>query len=124
MSNLGLIPNMSINDFDKCDFCSQAKITKNPHKSVNRESETLDLIHSDICELDGTLTRNEHRYFITFINDCSDFTYIYLMKNKSAAFEMFKSFVTEIENQFSKKVKRLRSDRGTEYESSMFIEFY
>ena len=77
-----------------------------------------------MCELDGTLTTKGHRYFITFIDDCSDFTYVYLMKNKSDAFEMFKSFITEIENQSNKKVKRLHSDRGTEYESSLFIEFY
>ncbi|XP_021732277.1 uncharacterized protein LOC110699091 [Chenopodium quinoa] len=88
MSNLGLIPNISLNDFDKCDSCSQAKITKTPHKSVIRNSEPLDLIHSDICELNGTLTRNGQRYFITFIDDCSDYTCIYLMKNKSDAFEM------------------------------------
>ena len=124
MSNIGLIPKMSENDFEKCDFCSQAKITKKPHKSITRESEPLDLIHSDICELDGTLTRNGKRYFITFIDDCSDYTYVYLMKNKSDAFDMFKEYVTEIENQFNKKIKRFRSDRGTEYDSSMFREFY
>ena len=100
MITLDLIPKMSQTDFDKCEFCSQAKITKKPHKSVDRFSEPLDLIHSDICELDGTLTRHGHRYFITFIDDCSDFTYVYLMKNKSDAFDMFKSFKTEIENIF------------------------
>ena len=78
-----------------------------PHKSVFRESKPLDLIHSDICELDGTLTRNGKRYFITFIDDCSNYTFVYLMKNKSEAFDMFKVFLTEIENQFRKKIKRL-----------------
>ena len=115
---------MNQTEFEKCEFCSQAKITKNSHKSVIRESEPLDLIHSDICELDGTLTRNGKRYFITFIDDCSDFTFVYLMKNKSDALDMFKLFVTEIENQFNKKIKRFRSDRGTEYESRLFIDFY
>ncbi|KAL0559604.1 hypothetical protein IC582_004219 [Cucumis melo] len=37
---------------------------------------------------------------------------------------MFKVFVTEIENQFNKRIKRLRSDRGTEYDSVAFNEFY
>ena len=99
MSSLGLIPKLSLNDFEKCDFCSQAKITKQSHKSVLRESEPLNLIHSDICELDSTLTRNGKRYFITFIDDCSDYTFVYLMKNKNDALDMFKEFVTEIENQ-------------------------
>ena len=93
-------------------------------KYDTEEAEPLDLIHSYICEFDGTLTRNGKRYFITFIYDCSDYTYVYLMKNKSEAFDMFKLFVTEIENQFNKKIKKLRSDRGTEYDSSLFNEFY
>ena len=28
MSNLGMIPKLSLKDFDKCESCSQAKITK------------------------------------------------------------------------------------------------
>jgi hypothetical protein len=113
LSNLGIIPKFNFNKVEKCEFCSQAKITKKSHKSVIRESNPIDLIHSDICELDGTMTRNNKRYFITFIDDCSDYTFVYLMENKSEAFDMFKLFVNEIENQFDKKVKRLRSDRGT-----------
>jgi transposase InsO family protein len=46
------------------------------------------------------------------------------MKNKSEALDMFKLYVTEIENQGSKKIKRLRSDRGTEYDSGLFNDFY
>lgn len=37
---------------------------------------------------------------------------------------MFKTFVNEIEIQFSKKIKRLRSDRGTNFDFSLFNEFY
>ena len=121
MSKLGFIPDMSLNDFEKCEFCSQAKITKIPHKSVNRVSEPLDLIHSDICEFDGVLTRNGKRYFITFIDDCSNYSFVYLTKNKSEAIDMFKIFITEIENQFNRKIKRFHTDRGQEYESVVFL---
>ena len=37
---------------------------------------------------------------------------------------MFKMYVTKIENQFNKRIKRLHSDRGTEYDSLTFKEFY
>ncbi|KAL0558517.1 hypothetical protein IC582_003091 [Cucumis melo] len=105
MSRLNLIPKLSLHDFEKCARCSQAKITKTLHKSVTRVTEPLELIHSDLCEFDGTLTRNSKRYVITFIDDCSDYTFKYLLKNKSDAFEMFKVFVTEIENQFNKRIR-------------------
>ncbi|CAJ2678824.1 unnamed protein product [Trifolium pratense] len=47
-----------------------------------------------------------------------------VLHNKSDAFDMFKVFVNEVENQFNTKIKRFRSDRGTEYNSSLFNEFY
>jgi len=46
------------------------------------------------------------------------------MKNKSDALDMFKIFVKEIENQFNKRIKRYRSDRGTEYLSHTSNEYY
>ena len=45
------------------------------------------------------------------------------MKKKSDAFEKFQDFLKEIENQFNRKIKRIRSDRGCEYESSAFNSF-
>ena len=35
----------------------------------------------------------------------------------------FKIFLKEVENQFNRKIKRIRSDRGHEYESSAFNSF-
>ena len=46
-----------------------------------------------------------------------------MLKNKSNAFEKFEDFLKEVENQFSRKIKRVRSDRGREYESSAFNSF-
>ena len=43
MSSLGLIPRLS-KDFEKCETCSQAKITKRLHKSVVRNTKLLELI--------------------------------------------------------------------------------
>lgn len=63
-------------------------------------------------------------YFITFIEDCFNFSYAYLMINKSEAINMFKIFLLEIKNQFGKKNKRLRSDIGTEYDSVDFKSLY
>ena len=35
----------------------------------------------------------------------------------------FKNFLKEVENQFGRKIKRIRSDRGCEYEASTFNLF-
>ena len=122
ISSLELIPKLS-KDFEKCETCSQTKITKRPHKSVIRNTELLELIHSDLYEFEGILTREGNRYIITFIDDFSKYTTVYLLKNKSDSFENFQDFLKEIENQFSRKIKRIGSDRCCEYESSAFNSF-
>jgi hypothetical protein len=75
----------------------------------------LELVHSDVCELNGILTRGGKRYFITFIDDFSRYTYVYLMRNKDESFDILKKYKTEVENQKDKRIKILKSDRGGEY---------
>ena len=67
-------------------------------------------------------TRGGKKYFITFIDDCTRYCYVYLLQSKDEAIEMFKHYKIEVENQLSKKIKAIRSDRGGEYESP-FEEF-
>lgn len=122
MCKLGLIKTEG-SGCDKCEICAQAKIIKKPFPGVKRNSEILDLIHSDICELNGVLTRGGRRYFITFIDDYSKYTYVYLMTNKNEAFSKFQIYKAEVENQLNKKIKIFRSDRGMEYFSNEFDDF-
>lgn len=116
---------ISYNEKDayKCKTCIESKMIKKPYQRVNRTSNILELIHTDICELNGMLTRGGNRYFITFIDDYSRYTYVYLIKHKHEAFDMFKTYKNEVENHLSKKIKILRSDRGGEYFSSDFNSF-
>jgi len=46
---------------------------------------------------------------------------VYLMKYKSESFKKFKEFRSEVEKQTSKSIKILRSDQGSEYLSSEFL---
>jgi transposase InsO family protein len=48
---------------------------------------------------------------------------VYLLKTKNEALNYFKAYKAEVENQFKRKIKQLRSDRGGEYFSSDFFEF-
>ncbi|GJR58703.1 zinc finger, CCHC-type containing protein [Tanacetum coccineum] len=96
---------------------------RRPFPKVDRQSEILELVHSDICELNGQLTRGGNRYFITFIDDCFRYTYVYLLKSKDQAFETFKIYKAEVKNQKGKKIQILRSDRGGEYFSTKFSSY-
>ena len=45
-----------------------------------RDASTLDLIHSDVSGPMPTTSINGSRYFLTFIDDCSRFCWVYFMK--------------------------------------------
>ena len=70
-----------------CKYCAQAKNIKQPFKFVSRNTTLLEFIHTDICDNKNYLTRGEKKYFITFIDDYSKYTYVYLVKTKDEAFE-------------------------------------
>ena len=49
---------------------------------------------------------------------------MYLLKQKSQVFDVFKSFKAMVEKESDRFIKVLRSDRGGEYMSNEFIEFF
>ena len=67
------------------------------------------------------MTRGGKKYYVTFIDDFSRFTKVYLLRNKDEAFDVFLVYKAEVENQLNKKIKRVRSNRGGEY--ILFNEF-
>ena len=48
---LSLIPKLSLENHGKCEFCVESKATKKSCKSIERESDLLSLIHSDLGNL-------------------------------------------------------------------------
>ena len=46
--------------------------------SVERRTEPLDLIHSDVYDLKSVQTRDDKKYFITFINNSTRYYDVYL----------------------------------------------
>jgi transposase InsO family protein len=72
--------------------------------------------------MNGELTKGGKSYFMTFIDDCTIFCYVYLLKSKDEALHYFKIYKAEVENQIERKIKRLLFDRGGEYFSNDFSE--
>ena len=79
--------------------------------TMERASDLLEIIHTDVCGPMSIEARGGYRYFLTFTDDLSRYGYIYLMKHKSETFEKFKQFQSEVKNHHNKKIKFLRSDR-------------
>ena len=115
LMNLNMIPKSKISK-DKCEFCVQAKLTKTPSPHVERTTEPLSLIHTDLCDLKYVQTRGGKKYFVTFIDNCTRYCYVYLLRSKEEVLDKFKEYKLEVENQLEKTIKIVRSDRGGEYD--------
>ena len=107
-----------------CSVCKLAKSKTLPFPSgAHRASTCFEMIHSDVWGISPVVSHAHYKYFVTFIDDYSRFTWIYFLKYKSEVFSMFKKFLMYVENQFQTSIRILRSDSGGEYMSHEFHEF-
>lgn len=96
------MPSISFDQNHRCETCVETKLAKTQFHSVERNSNHLELIHSDICNLKFVQTRGDKKYFITFIDNCTRYDYVYLLRSNDDALEAFKQYKNKVENQFSK----------------------
>ena len=112
----GLLEPIDFDEFPDGESYLEGKMTKRPFNAEGRRAQDLlELVHSDVCDPLSIQARGGYEYFITFTDDYSRFGYVYLMKRKSEAFEKFKEFKAEVENQLGKHIKAIRSNRGGKY---------
>lgn len=98
-----------------CLPCKEAKATRKTFKpSGNRAQLPLELVHSDIWTAPCSSITDD-RYFVTFRDDYSGMTLVYLMKRKSDVAQCFMRFQRTTEKQLGLQVKALQSDGGKEY---------
>ena len=88
-----------------------------------KERQSLELIHSDVCGPMPTRSLGGSQYFVTFIDDATCKVWVYTIKSKDNTFACFQRFLSSVENQSGKKVKALRSDNDSEYISNKFADF-
>ena len=71
-----------------CKLCLMGKMTKTPFSgTMERATDLLEIIHTDVCGSMNIETCGGYRYFLTFIDDLSRYGYMYLMKHKSETIE-------------------------------------
>ena len=112
----GLLEPMDFDEFPVCESCLEGKMTKRPFNTKGRRAQDLlELVHSDVYGPMSTKAKGGYQYFLTFTDDYSRYGYVYLMRQKSEAFEKFKEFKAEVENQLGKRIKAIRSNNSGEY---------
>jgi hypothetical protein len=99
-----------------CLACTMGKFKKNPYPTQNKPLKPLEVIHSDIC---GPLPTglNGHKYFVTLRDNCTGYTMVRTISERSNAHLFIQESIEYLERQTPYKVKYVRLDKGGEFTS-------
>lgn len=124
--NSGHICGIELSDFIEvqCTACIEAKAARKPISKIREGERATQLggeIHSDIWGPAQTPTAGNRYYYISFTDDFSHWTTVFILRTKNEAFDSYKEFEAWL-NARGIKVLILRADRGGEYLDDDFIK--
>ncbi|CAL8994451.1 unnamed protein product [Prunus brigantina] len=80
-------------------------------------------LHSDVWGPSACIAVGGFRYYLTIIDDCTRYMWIFPLINKFNVLPTFIKFHAYIVNQYQAHIKKFQSDGGGEYTSKAFQEF-
>ncbi|KMQ84771.1 retrotransposon ty1-copia subclass, partial [Lasius niger] len=113
-----------LKSLENCEICCKAKQTRLPFKIVRSKAKRpLQLIHTDLCGPIDPVACNEKKYILTFIDDYTHYTMVYLLKGKHEVPDALINYVLKVERQKDVKVNKIRCDNGREYKNNKLEEW-
>jgi hypothetical protein len=108
--------------------CASCVLDKHHRDSFDKRaswhaSSHLQLVYNDLCGPLSSPSFSGCKYFLTFIDDFSRRTWVYLLKLKREVFEKFLAYKALVENQYGHQIQRLRTDNGGEYVNNNFTSY-
>jgi transposase InsO family protein len=99
-----------------CNSCDMAKHAAKPHpQSDSRSRQALELVHSDLIGPFDVESAGGNKYILMAIDDFSGVAAVKPLKHKSEASAELKAICIRWERESDWKLKKLRNDRGPEY---------
>ncbi|CAL5443960.1 unnamed protein product [Camellia sinensis] len=124
LAQSGLLGKVSPSQIDECRGCKLAKMSALPfNKSTSISVSPFSLVHTDVWGPSPVLTKGGSVYYVSFVDDCTRYTWIYLMTHKSDFYQIYRTFQSMVTTQFGATIKLLRSDLGGEYFKTEFCEY-
>ncbi|KAL6527326.1 hypothetical protein OROGR_016416 [Orobanche gracilis] len=116
MVSNGVLGNLKTRDSSDCSGCKLGKFSALPFSLSNSKSKApFDLMHSDVWGPAPVATKGGSRYYVSFIDDCTIYCWVYLMKYCSDFLSIYTAFQSYVKTQHSAVVKCFRADLGGEY---------
>lgn len=108
-----------------CVTCPMSKFSKLPYElSDSHATAPFELIHLDTWGPYRVQTRGKYKYFITVVDDCTRFTWVFLIQHKSDYLATLQLFYTYVEKHFNKPILNVRTDNAPEFADAKCRSFY
>jgi transposase InsO family protein len=83
----------------------------------------LELLHMDLFDSIAYISIGGSKYCLVIVDDYSRFTWVFFLQEKSQTQETLKGFLRQAQNEFGLRIKKIRSDNGTEFKNSQIEGF-
>lgn len=124
LASSSLIDGVENEKVEFCEVCLEGKHHRAPFKRSSKRAESeFEYAHADLWGPAPVATLGGKKYFLSIVDDFSRKTWVFLLRNKSDAFDKFIEWHTLYENQQGKKLKALRTDNGMEFCNLEFNDF-
>jgi transposase InsO family protein len=87
------------------------------------DQEALELLHMDLFGPIAYISIDRSKYCLLIVDDYSRFTWVFFLQEKSKTQETLKRFLRWAQNEFGLRIKKFRSDNGTEFKNSQIEGF-
>jgi transposase InsO family protein len=103
-----------------CSTCQAGKQvgTHYPHKNIMTTNRPLELLHMDLFDPIAYISIGGSKCCLVIVDDYSRFTWVFFLQKKSQTQETLKGFFRRAQNEFGLRIKKIRSDNGTEFKNS------
>ncbi|GJU98967.1 putative ribonuclease H-like domain-containing protein [Tanacetum coccineum] len=86
-------------------------------------TKPLHTLHMDLFGPTSVKSINHASYCLVITDDCTRFCWVFFLASKDETSGILQTFIRQIENQLSHRVKIIRSDNGTEFKNRDMLEF-
>jgi transposase InsO family protein len=108
-----------------CGACQAGKQHGTPQhpKNVVTTKRPLELLQMDLFGPLTYISIGGNKYGLVIVDDFSHFTWVFFLSDKGETQEILKKFIRRAQNEFDLKIKKVRSDNGTEFKNNGVEEF-
>jgi transposase InsO family protein len=89
----------------------------------NDNGQALELLHMDLFGPIAYINIGGSKNCLVIVDDYSRFTWVFFLQEKSQTQDTLKGFLRRAQNEFVLRIKKIRSDNGTEFKNSQIEGF-